>query len=73
MYDEVHKFCRLTLEKLISRLLLPLERGGRNIQPRLVDGDIWDGNVFIDLKSNTFVVYDAICIYAHNESLWIIP
>lgn len=65
--EEVHELCRLTLEKVVPRLLRPLETGGRMIKPRLVHGDIWDGNVSTDLNSNTPVIYDATCIYAHNE------
>lgn len=68
--EEVHELCRFTLEKVVPRLLRPLETGGRTIQPRLVHGDIWDGNVSTDLNSNTPVIYDATCIYAHNESMW---
>lgn len=67
--EELHELCRLTLEKVVPRLLRPLETGGRMIKPRLVHGDIWDGNVSTDLNSNTPVIYDATCIYAHNESM----
>lgn len=67
--EEVDELCRLTLEKVVPRLLRSLETGGRTIQPRLVHGDIWDGNVSTDLKSNMPVIYDATCIYAHNESM----
>ena len=73
-YDEdVHELCKLTLEKVVPRLLRPLETGGRKILPRLVHGDIWDGNVSTDLASNTPVIYDATCIYAHNESMCTTP
>ena len=68
-YDkEVHDLCRSILEKVVPRLLRPLETGKRKIEPRLVHGDIWDGNVSTDLKSITPMIYDATCIYAHNES-----
>ncbi|KAM0795981.1 Fructosamine kinase-domain-containing protein [Usnea florida] len=67
-YDkEVHDLCNLILAKVVPRLLRPLETGGRIIKPRLVHGDIWDGNVSTDLNSNTPVIFDATCIYAHNE------
>ena len=73
-YDkEVHDLCRSTLERVVPRLLRPLETGSRKIEPRLVHGDIWDGNVSTELKSNTPVIYDATCIYAHNESRWLTP
>ncbi|KAK7991455.1 hypothetical protein PG988_000249 [Apiospora saccharicola] len=33
------------VEKLIPRLLRPLQTGGRSIKPSLCHGDLWDGNV----------------------------
>ena len=66
--DEVKQLYAETLSKLVPRLLRPLETGGRSIQPRLVHGDIWDGNVSTDTRTDTPVIYDATCIYAHNES-----
>lgn len=33
------------LEKVIPRLLRPLETGGRNIVPCLIHNDLWDGNL----------------------------
>ena len=66
--EEVEKLYEGTLNKVVPRLLRPLETGGRSIQPRLVHGDIWDGNVSTDITTNTPVIYDATCIYAHNES-----
>ena len=65
--EEVHDLCQFTLEKVVPRLLGLLETGGRKIQPRLVHGDVWDGNVSTNLNSNTPVIYDATCIFAHNE------
>lgn len=66
---EMQKLCKETLEKVVPRLLRPLETGGRSIQPRLVHGDIWDGNVSTNLETNTPVIFDATSIYGHNESM----
>jgi protein-ribulosamine 3-kinase len=55
------------LTKVLPRLLRPLETGGREIQPRLIHGDIWDGNTSTNIETNQPVIYDATCIYAHNE------
>ena len=66
---ELQQLCEATLTKVVPRLLRPLETGGRRIQPRLVHGDIWDGNVSTDAATNTPVIFDATCIYAHNESM----
>lgn len=65
---EVQELCQATLSKVVPRLLRPLETGGRKIQPRLVHGDIWDGNVSTDAATDKPVIFDATCIYAHNES-----
>ena len=65
---EVQELCQETLSKVVPRLLRPLETGGRRIQPRLVHGDIWDGNVSTNSETDTPVIFDATCIYGHNES-----
>ena len=54
-------------EKVIPRLLRPLETGGRSIEPVLVHGDLWYGNAATDLETGMPIVYDACCFYAHNE------
>ena len=64
---EMRKLEEATFNKVIPRLLRPLETGGRSIRPCLVHGDIWDGNVATNLVSNHRVIFDSTCIYAHNE------
>ena len=59
--------CQLTLEKVVPRLLLPLQSEGRSIKPCLVHGDCWDGNTAMDLKSGGAFVFDACSFYGHNE------
>ena len=60
---------RAIIQKVVPRLLRPLETGGRSIQPRLIHGDIWDGNCSTRAEDNSPVVFDAICLYAHNEGM----
>ena len=67
---EMQELCKEILTKVVPRLLRPLETGGRQIQPCLVHRDIWDGNVSTDKATNTPVIFDATCIYAHNESTY---
>lgn len=57
------EFC----EKVIARLLRPLQTGGRNIKPALCHGDLWDGNVQIDVDTKEPIIFDAVCFYGHNE------
>lgn len=54
-------------QKVIPRLLRPLQTGGRNIKPVLVHGDIWHGNAQIDMETNQVILFDSCCCYAHNE------
>lgn len=65
---EMQELREAVLKKVLPRLLRPLETGGRKIQPRLVHGDIWDGNVSTDTMTDLPIIFDATCIYAHNES-----
>ncbi len=64
---EMQKLEEAILTKVVPRLLRPLETGGRMIQPRLIHGDIWDGNVSTRVEDDSPVIFDACCIYAHNE------
>ena len=65
---EVQDLIEAIITKVIPRLLRPLETGGRKIRPVLVHGDLWDGNTSTSIDTDTPVIFDATCIYAHNES-----
>ena len=65
--EELKKLFEQTMSKVVPRLLRPLETGGRQIKPCLVHGDLYSGNVSIDAKTGRPVMYDAACLYAHNE------
>jgi len=54
-------------EKVIPRLLRPLETGGRQIQPCLIHGDLWYGNAMMDLDTDEPIIFDACAFWAHNE------
>ena len=55
------------VNKVIPRLLRPLETGGRQTKPSLVHGDLYSGNVSVDAVTGRPILYDATCLYAHNE------
>ncbi|KAI1300889.1 Fructosamine kinase-domain-containing protein [Xylaria venustula] len=63
-FDEV---AEQFFEKVIPRLLRPLQSGGRNIKPTLVHGDVWPGNVQLDRITRHVILYDSCCLYGHNE------
>ncbi|PQE15600.1 Fructosamine Ketosamine-3-kinase protein [Rutstroemia sp. NJR-2017a BBW] len=64
---EMQELCQGVLDKVIPRLLRPLETGGRQIQPRLIHGDLWAGNTSWNIDTNMPVIYDSAALYAHNE------
>ena len=75
-HEEMQKLSKEIIAKVIPRLLRPLETGGREIQPRLVHGDLWDGNTSTDAATDKPVIFDASSTYAHNEfelGAWNLP
>lgn len=66
-WPEFEHLCRLTLDKVIPRLLRPLQSDGRAIKPCLVHGDLWDENAATDVETGEPFVFDAGSFYAHNE------
>jgi len=65
--EEMHVLFKDMIEKVIPRLLRPLETGGNEIQPRFVHGDLWDGNTSTDAITEKPLIFDASSTYAHNE------
>lgn len=65
--EELNRLTDDLCTKVIPRLLRPLETGGRSIKPSLVHGDLWHGNVGIDIATNDPILFDACSLYAHNE------
>ena len=55
------------IEKVIPRLLRPMETNGRSIKPSLVHGDLWCGNAAVDTATDRPLIYDPASFYAHNE------
>ncbi|TVY71555.1 Protein-ribulosamine 3-kinase-chloroplastic-like protein [Lachnellula suecica] len=57
----------ILFDKVIPRLLRPLESEGRIVKPSLVHGDLWYANSGIDVDTEDSLIFDACCFYAHNE------
>ena len=54
-------------DKVIPRLLRPLESEGNSIKPVLIHGDLWYGNCCTDSNTSRPIVFDACAFWAHNE------
>ncbi|KAK7960539.1 hypothetical protein PG988_011753 [Apiospora saccharicola] len=57
---EWERLTKLTLEKTIPPP--PLK-----IVPRLVHGDLWEGNCSVDVNTGAPMIFDSTPLYAHNE------
>lgn len=55
------------LDRVIPRLIRPLETMGNSIVPTLVHGDMWTGNMAIHPTRKRAVLFDATPLYAHFE------
>ncbi|KAH9986439.1 Fructosamine kinase-domain-containing protein [Xylariaceae sp. FL0662B] len=64
---ELHMIAEEFIQKVIPRLLRPLQTGGRNIKPTLCHGDLWDGNIQMDVEAKQPILFDSCCFYGHNE------
>jgi protein-ribulosamine 3-kinase len=66
-WPEYEYYAQLVLDKVIPRLLKPLESQGRNIKPCLVHGNLWDQNSATNMETGEPFVFDGSALYAHNE------
>lgn len=53
--------------KVIPRLIRPLETEGRSVDPILCHGDLWDGNASIDAATGDPKIFDPAPLWAHKE------
>lgn len=55
-------------EKVIPRLLRPLESFGRKVTPTLIHSDLWPGNIMVDANTEEIVIFDSCAFWGHNEA-----
>lgn len=55
------------VQKVIPRLLRPLETEGRSVSRTLVHDNLWAGNVSIDRKTGKLVIFSGTLVWGHNE------
>ena len=67
--DELDQLTEQLCEKVIPRLLRPMETGGRRLKPALVHGDLWHGNVGVDVNTEQPVLFDCCAFYGHHECI----
>ena len=67
-WGEFKIICDLTLEKVVPRLLEPLQSEGRSIKPCLIHGDLWDENTATDMDTGEPFVFDPGSMYGMMTS-----
>ena len=65
--EELLKLADQTCKLVIPRLLRPMETNGQRLKPTLVHGDLWHGNVGINLTTDQVVLFDCCSFYGHHE------
>ena len=65
--EETQELLQQIFDKVIPRLLRPMETNGHKITPSLIHGDFWHGNVSTDVDTGEPVTYDASAFWGHNE------
>ena len=66
--EEFEALKKQLFEKVIPRLLRPLESGGRKVIPCLVHSDLWPGNCMPDADTEKIMIFDSCAYWGHNES-----
>ncbi|ERF75025.1 hypothetical protein EPUS_08839 [Endocarpon pusillum Z07020] len=65
--DELDELKKDLFEKVMPRLLRPMETGGRSIKPCLIHTDLWPGNILPDVDTDRLMLYDSRAMWGHNE------
>ena len=73
--SELDELLPFFYDKVIPRLLRPLETGKNNLLPALIHGDLWHSNAAVRKSSGPVtsekerpLIFDASAFYAHNEA-----
>lgn len=66
---EIERLAGVLFNRIIPRLLRPLETGGRGLVPRLLHTDLWTGNLGVNEEGNA-IIFDPMSMYGHNESAY---
>ncbi|KAI1183963.1 Fructosamine kinase-domain-containing protein [Nemania serpens] len=67
LWKELDDAMVITIDKIVPRLLGPLEEDGRSVRPCLIHGDLWEGNIGTDSRTGDIYIFDSCSYYAHHE------
>lgn len=67
--QEINNLLPALYEKVVPRLLRPLETDGRILKPCLVHGDLSEGNAAVHAGTGQSLIFDSSAFWAHNECI----
>ncbi len=67
LWPELDTLMKKVQSHLIPRLIGALEADGRRVEPALIHGDLWDGNVATEVGTGDPWIFDCAAYYAHRE------
>lgn len=65
--DELEQLSGPFFDKVIPRLLRPMETNGRSLKPVLLHGDLWIGNTAAQEGSDEPFMFDSSAFWGHHE------
>ena len=66
-WPEYERAIKQVADKVIPRLLEPLQTEGRELKPCIIHGDLWEGNMGINRETKKSLLFDVGPYFAHNE------
>lgn len=66
-WPELERAVTQIADKVIPRLLGVLQADGRQIKPAIIHGDLWEGNMGINMETGQSILFDAGSYFAPNE------
>ncbi|PMD32250.1 hypothetical protein L207DRAFT_499902 [Hyaloscypha variabilis F] len=66
-WPELERATKQVATHVVPRLLGALQSEGRHIKPSIIHGDLWEGNLGVNMETGDVIMYDAGSYYAHNE------
>lgn len=65
--EELNQLKAALFEKVIPRLLRPMETGGNRIEPSLCHSVVRPGNVKPGAKTGEVIMFDSCAFWGHHE------
>jgi fructosamine-3-kinase len=65
--NELLELAQQICEKVIPRLLRPMENDGRTLKPTLLHGALWHGNIGLNALTDSVILFDCGGFYGHHE------